>query len=132
MTFKLVLVCGSHGNQAGPPLKPSAACLALAREVSSSPLLKLSFGTAFPATNQWAVHFCGMQTCKREMSAQALLPGVGTLSQGLAGHLRESFSQLSQPLTNCFGNCKVDIWEMSKLNGMVMGKCNNGIDLQFC
>lgn len=35
-----------------PTIKTSAACLALTREVSSSPLLKLSFETTFPATNQ--------------------------------------------------------------------------------
>lgn len=94
---------GGHRNQAGPPLKCSAACLALTREVSSSCLLELSFETLSPAANQQAVCFCGMQTCKQEMSAQALLPGMGMLLQGLAGYMRESFSRLSQPPSTALG-----------------------------
>lgn len=83
-TIKPVPVCGRWlwpGNQPGLLLKPNAPCLALTREVSSSPLLKLSLETAFLATNQYAAHFCGIQMCKQETSAQALLPGVGMLPQ---------------------------------------------------
>lgn len=62
--------------------------------------------------------------CTQEMSAQAMLPEMGTLLQGLAGCLRESFSKLSQPPSNCSRNCGIDNWELLKPNGVgnvVMG-----------
>lgn len=52
------------------------------------------------------------------MSARALLLGMKTLLQGLAGSLRESFSKLAQPPSNCSENGGIDNWDTMKLNGV--------------